>query len=142
MLTAGLLAQKAVEAGLSVPKFVKTSLAPGSGIVTSYLRESGVMPYLYKLGFEVVGYGCPTCVDNANTRNIPSLFDAVSRNGLICCGVFAGNRNFEGRLDVKLRANYLASAPLVVAYALAGRKYVHKYIGGYQALRYPLFCKF
>ena len=121
ILTAGLLAKKAVEAGLAVPKFVKTSLAPGPGIVTSYLRESGVMPYLYMLGFEVVGYGCSTCVANANTRSIPSVFDAVSQNGLICCGVFAGNRNFEGRLDGKLRANYLASAPLVIAYSLAGK---------------------
>ena len=121
MLTAGLLAQKAVEAGLAIPKFVKRSLAPGSGIVTSYLRESGVMPYLYMLGFEVVGYGCSTCVANSNATNVPALFDAISQSGIICCGVFAGNRNFEGRLDAKLRANYLASAPLVIAYALAGK---------------------
>ena len=120
ILTAGLLAKKAVEAGLEVPKFIKTSLAPGPGIVTSYLRESGVMPYLYMLGFEVVGYGCTTCVANASARNLPQIIDAAVQNGITCCGVFAGNRNFEGRIDKNLRANYLTSAPLVIAYALAG----------------------
>ena len=87
ILTAGLLARKAVEAGLEVPKFIKTSLAPGPGIVTSYLRESGVMPYLYMLGFEVVGYGCTTCSANSNARSIPAVLDAASQNGLICSQV-------------------------------------------------------
>lgn len=123
MLTAGLLAKKAVEAGLSVPEYVRTSLAPGSGVVTSYLQESGVMPYLYILGFEVVGYGCSTCVANKrrSDERAAALLEAVSRSGLVCCSVMAGNRNFEGRLEPRLKATYLASAPLVVAFALAGR---------------------
>ena len=121
MLTAGLLAKKAVEMGLSVPKYIKTSLAPGSGVVTSYLRESGVMPYLYMLGFEVIGYGCPKCVENSSTRNVPVLLDAVAQNGLVCCGVLAGNRNFEGRFQRGVKANFLTSAPLTIAFALAGR---------------------
>ena len=74
------------------------------------------------MAFEVVGYGCTTCSANSNARNIPAVLDAASQNGLICCGVFAGNRNFEGRLDLNLRANYLTSAPLVIAYALAGKR--------------------
>lgn len=123
MLAAGLLAKKAVEAGLSVAKFVRTSLAPGSGIVTSYLKESGVMPYLYMLGFEVVGYGCPKCVENASRNQgcNGTLAEAVKGSGLVCVGVLSGNRNFEGRLAPEVKANYLTSAPMVVAFALAGR---------------------
>ena len=115
MLTAGLLARKAVEAGLSVPKYVKRSLSPGSGVVTSYLQDSGVMPYLHMLGFEVMGYGCSTCVENSF---VPPL---LPPEGLVCCGVLAGNRNFDGRLLPEIKANYLASPPLVIAYAIAGR---------------------
>ncbi len=122
MLAAGLLAKRAIEAGLSVPNFVRTSLAPGSGVVTSYLQESGVMPYLYMLGFEVVGYGCSACVDNSRPwRVLPALRSAVAQGNLVCCGILSGNRNFEGRLQMDLKANYLASPLLVIAYALAGR---------------------
>lgn len=120
MLTAGLLAKKAVEAGLSVPKYVKRSLSPGSGIVTSYLQDSGVMPYLHMLGFEIMGYGCSACVENsAQQQGAAAQFTGGGQ--LVCCGVLAGNRNFEGRLDPGIKANYLASPPLVVAYAIAGR---------------------
>jgi len=120
MLGAGLLARKAIEAGLSVAKYVKTSLSPGSGVVTSYLHESGVMPYLYMLGFEVVGYGCSTCVNNS--RPLPaSIVDAISQGKLVCCGVLSGNRNFEGRIQPDIKANYLASPMLVIAYSIAGR---------------------
>lgn len=115
MLTAGLLAKKAVEAGLSIPKFVRRSLSPGSGVVTSYLQESGVMPYLHMLGFEVMGYGCSTCMENSCVEPI------IPPESLVCCGVLSGNRNFEGRILPEIKANYLASPPLVVAYAMAGR---------------------
>ena len=120
MLGAGLLAKKAIEAGLSVPKYVRTSMSPGSGVVTSYLQDSGVMPYLYMLGFEVVGYGCSSCVNNS--KPLPSaISDAVKHGNVVCCGVLSGNRNFEGRIQSDIKANYLASPMLVIAYAISGR---------------------
>ncbi|XP_074534163.1 iron-responsive element-binding protein 2 isoform X2 [Halichoeres trimaculatus] len=119
MLTAGLLAKKAVEAGLVVKPYIRTSLAPGSGMVTHYLNTSGVLPYFSRLGFEVIGYGCATCV--GNTAPLPeAVVDAIKQGDLVACGVLSGNRHFEGRLCDCVRANYLASPPLVVAYALAG----------------------
>ncbi|KAJ4937947.1 hypothetical protein JOQ06_002575 [Pogonophryne albipinna] len=120
MLTAGLLAKKAVEAGLVVKPYIRTSLAPGSGMVTHYLSTSGVLPYFSQLGFEVIGYGCATCV--GNTAPLPeAVVDAIKQGDLVACGVLSGNRHFEGRLCDCVRANYLASPPLVVAYALAGK---------------------
>uniref|UniRef100_A0AAR2IX23 aconitate hydratase n=1 Tax=Pygocentrus nattereri TaxID=42514 RepID=A0AAR2IX23_PYGNA len=119
MLTAGLLAKKAKEAGLTVKPYIRTSLAPGSGMVTHYLNASGVLPYLSQLGFEVIGYGCATCV--GNTAPLPeSVVDAIKEGDLVACGVLSGSRHFEGRLCDCVRANYLASPPLVVAYAIAG----------------------
>ncbi|XP_072290876.1 iron-responsive element-binding protein 2 [Eucyclogobius newberryi] len=119
MLTAGLLAKKAVEAGLAVKPYIRTSLAPGSGMVTHYLNTSGVLPYFNRLGFEVIGYGCATCV--GNTAPLPdAVVDAIKQGELVACGVLSGNRHFEGRLCDCVRANYLASPPLVVAYAIAG----------------------
>jgi len=120
MLGAGLLARKAVEAGLSVAPYIKTSLSPGSGVVTYYLQESGVIPYLEQLGFGVVGYGCMTCIGNSGP--IPKEVEAAVEQGdLVCCGVLSGNRNFEGRIHPNARANYLASPLFVIAYAIAGR---------------------
>ncbi|XP_026472873.1 cytoplasmic aconitate hydratase-like isoform X2 [Ctenocephalides felis] len=119
MLGAGLLAKKAVEAGLSVLPYIKTSLSPGSGVVTYYLRESGVVPYLQKLGFDVVGYGCMTCIGNSGPLE-ENVANTIESNELVCCGVLSGNRNFEGRIHPNTRANYLASPLLVVAYAIAG----------------------
>ena len=115
MLSAGLLAKKAVEAGLSVPKFVRRSLCPGSGIVTAYLQESGVMPYLHMLGFEVMGYGCSACVENSRKPALAAetdrpLMEAIRQRSLACVGVYSGNRNFEGRLDEDIKANYLVSS--------------------------------
>uniref|UniRef100_A0A8C6NWH8 aconitate hydratase n=1 Tax=Nothobranchius furzeri TaxID=105023 RepID=A0A8C6NWH8_NOTFU len=119
MLTAGLLAKKAVEAGLVVRPYIQTSLAPGSGMVTHYLSTSGVLPYLKQLGFEVIGYGCATCV--GNMAPLPeAVVDAIRKGDLVACGVLSGNRHFEGRLCDCVRANYLAPPPLVVAYAIAG----------------------
>uniref|UniRef100_A0A669NYB0 Iron-responsive element-binding protein 2 n=1 Tax=Phasianus colchicus TaxID=9054 RepID=A0A669NYB0_PHACC len=119
MLAAGLLAKKAVEAGLEVKPYIRTSLSPGSGMVTHYLSSSGVLPYLSKLGFEVVGYGCSTCV--GNTAPLPeAIRNAIKQGDIIACGVLSGTKNFEGRLCDCVRANYLASPPLVVAYAIAG----------------------
>ncbi|XP_043526666.1 cytoplasmic aconitate hydratase-like [Frieseomelitta varia] len=119
MLGAGLLAKNAVEAGLSVAPYIKTSLSPGSGVVTYYLEESGVIPYLTKLGFDVVGYGCMTCIGNSGS--LPDVIvETIEKNNLICCGVLSGNRNFEGRIHPHTRANYLASPLLVIAYAIAG----------------------
>uniref|UniRef100_A0A8C3UH69 Cytoplasmic aconitate hydratase n=1 Tax=Catharus ustulatus TaxID=91951 RepID=A0A8C3UH69_CATUS len=119
MLGAGLLAKKAVEAGLTVKPYIKTSLSPGSGVVTYYLRESGVMPYLSQLGFDVVGYGCMTCIGNSGP--LPeSVVEAITQGDLVAVGVLSGNRNFEGRVHPNTRANYLASPPLVIAYAIAG----------------------
>uniref|UniRef100_A0A8C9FJZ3 aconitate hydratase n=1 Tax=Pavo cristatus TaxID=9049 RepID=A0A8C9FJZ3_PAVCR len=119
MLGAGLLAKKAVEAGLTVKPYIKTSLSPGSGVVTYYLRESGVMSYLSQLGFDVVGYGCMTCIGNSGP--LPdSVVEAIVQGDLVAVGVLSGNRNFEGRVHPNTRANYLASPPLVIAYAIAG----------------------
>ncbi|XP_073521253.1 cytoplasmic aconitate hydratase isoform X1 [Phyllobates terribilis] len=119
MLGAGLLAKNAVEAGLTVKPYIKTSLSPGSGVVTYYLRDSGVMPYLSKLGFDVVGYGCMTCIGNSGP--LPeSVVEAITQGDLVAVGVLSGNRNFEGRVHPNTRANYLASPPLVIAYAIAG----------------------
>ncbi|XP_033124180.1 cytoplasmic aconitate hydratase-like isoform X2 [Anneissia japonica] len=120
MLGAGLLAKKAVEKGLIVKPYVKTSLSPGSGVVTYYLKESGVIPYLESLGFNVVGYGCMTCIGNSGP--LPeSVGQAIEKGDLVACGVLSGNRNFEGRIHPLTRANYLASPLLVIAYAIAGR---------------------
>ena len=119
MLGAGLLARNAIEAGLSVKPYIKTSLSPGSGVVTYYLRDSGVTPYLEKLGFDIVGYGCMTCIGNSGPLPEP-VSEAIEKGDLVACGVLSGNRNFEGRIHPLTRANYLASPPLVIAYALAG----------------------
>jgi aconitate hydratase len=120
MVAAGLVAKKAVEKGLSVPPWVKTSLAPGSRVVTDYYRKSGLLPYLEKLRFNVVGYGCTTCIGNSGP--LPAdVSKSIDEHGLVAVSVLSGNRNFEGRVNVDVRANYLMSPPLVVAYALAGR---------------------
>uniref|UniRef100_A0AAR2LUH8 Cytoplasmic aconitate hydratase n=1 Tax=Pygocentrus nattereri TaxID=42514 RepID=A0AAR2LUH8_PYGNA len=119
MLGAGLLAKKAIQCGLSVKPYIKTSLSPGSGVVTYYLRESGVMQYLAELGFEVVGYGCMTCIGNSGPLPEP-VVEAITQGDLVVAGVLSGNRNFEGRVHPNTRANYLASPPLVIAYAIAG----------------------
>ncbi len=119
MLGAGLLAKKAVEKGLKVAPHVKTSLAPGSKVVTEYLQTSGLLPYLEELKFDVVGYGCTTCIGNSGPLPEP-ISKAVEENDLVVAAVLSGNRNFEGRINPDVRANYLASPPLVVAYALAG----------------------
>jgi aconitate hydratase A / 2-methylisocitrate dehydratase len=120
MLGAGLLAKKAVERGLQVKPWVKTSLAPGSKVVTDYLQASGLTPYLDKLKFNLVGYGCTTCIGNSGP--LPDAIGAaIKENNLVAVAVLSGNRNFEGRIHPLVRANYLASPPLVVAYALAGR---------------------
>ncbi|XP_016924916.4 cytoplasmic aconitate hydratase [Drosophila suzukii] len=120
MLGAGLLAKNAVEKGLSILPYIKTSLSPGSGVVTYYLRESGVIPYLEQLGFDIVGYGCMTCIGNSGPLD-ENVVNTIEKNGLVCCGVLSGNRNFEGRIHPNTRANYLASPLLVIAYAIAGR---------------------
>jgi aconitate hydratase len=119
LLAAGLLAKKAVLAGLKVKKHVKTSLAPGSRIVTEYLEKAGLLPYLEKLGFNVAAYGCTTCIGNAGDLT-PEINEAILKNDLVCAAVLSGNRNFEARIHPNLKANFLASPPLVVAYAIAG----------------------
>ena len=119
MMGAGLLARKAVEKGLSVAPHVKTSLAPGSKVVTEYLQTSGLLDPLEKLKFDVVGYGCTTCIGNSGPL-AEEISAAVEENDLVVAAVLSGNRNFEGRINPDVRANYLASPPLVVAYALAG----------------------
>jgi len=119
LLAAGLLAKKAVEAGLKVPKHIKTSLAPGSRVVTDYLTKTGLLPYLEKLGFDVAAYGCTTCIGNAGDLT-PDLNEAITGNDLVCSAVLSGNRNFEARIHPNIKSNFLASPPLVVAYALAG----------------------
>jgi len=120
MIAAGLLAKKAVEKGLTVPPWVKTSLAPGSRVVTDYYQKAGLLPYLEKLRFNVVGYGCTTCIGNSGP--LPAdVSKSIDKHGLVAVSVLSGNRNFEGRVNVDVRANYLMSPPLVVAYALAGR---------------------
>jgi aconitate hydratase len=120
LIGAGLLAKKAVEKGLSVPPWVKTSLAPGSKTVTDYLAKAGLTPYLEKLKFHLVGYGCTTCIGNSGP--LPEeVSKAIDENELVVASVLSGNRNFEGRINSEVRANYLMSPPLVVAFALAGR---------------------
>ena len=119
LIAAGLLAKKAVDKGLTVKKHIKTSLAPGSRVVTEYLTETGLLPYLEKLGFNLVGYGCTTCIGNSGPLSKP-IEETVTENDLICAAVLSGNRNFEARIHPNIRANFLASPPLVVAYAIAG----------------------
>ncbi len=119
MIAAGLLARNAVKSGLTAKPWVKTSLAPGSQVVTEYLKSSGLQKELDKLGFDLVGYGCTTCIGNSGP--LPeNISNAIRANDLVAAAVLSGNRNFEGRVNPDVRANYLASPPLVVAYALAG----------------------
>jgi aconitate hydratase len=120
MLAAGLLAKKAVERGLTVNSTVKSSLAPGSRVVTDYLNKTGLAPYLDKLGFQTVGYGCTTCIGNSGPLH-PAIEDAIVKNNLVAASVLSGNRNFEARVHQNIKANFLMSPPLVVAFALAGR---------------------
>ena len=119
MLGAGLIAKKAVEKGLTVPKYVKTSLAPGSKVVTGYLEDAGLQPYLDQLGFNLVGYGCTTCIGNSGPLR-PEVTKTIVDDDMLVSSVLSGNRNFEGRIHPLVKANYLASPQLVVAYALAG----------------------
>ncbi|MFJ3316506.1 aconitate hydratase AcnA [Herbaspirillum huttiense] len=119
LLAAGLLAKKAVEAGLKVAPHIKTSLAPGSRVVTKYLEAAGLLPYLEKLGFGVTAYGCTTCIGNAGDLT-PAMNEAIVKNDVVAAAVLSGNRNFEARIHPNIRANFLASPPLVVAYAIAG----------------------
>lgn len=119
LLTAGLLAKKAVEAGLKVSPHIKTSLAPGSRVVTEYLQAAGLLPYLEKLGFGVTAYGCTTCIGNAGDLT-PAMNEAIVQNDIVASAVLSGNRNFEARIHPNIRSNFLASPPLVVAYAIAG----------------------
>ena len=142
LIAAGLLAKKAVENGLSVKPWVKTSLAPGSKVVTDYLRESGLLPYLEQLRFHVVGYGCTTCIGNSGPLPEP-IACAIKDNQLVAAAVLSGNRNFEGRINPHVRANYLASPPLVVAYALAGDMDVDLYTEplGWGEGGHPIFLK-
>src|SRR5690606_28468107 len=120
MIAAGLLAKKAVERGLRRQPWVKTSLAPGSRVVTEYYDQAGLTPFLEALGFDLVGYGCTTCIGNSGPL-LPEVSAAVQRDGLVVVSVLSGNRNFEGRINPEVRANYLMSPPLVVAFAIAGR---------------------
>ncbi|MFN7622190.1 MAG: aconitase family protein, partial [Acidobacteriota bacterium] len=120
MLAAGLLARKAVEQGLRVKPTVKTSLGPGSRVVSDYLAKTGLQPYLDQLGFNVVGYGCTTCIGNSGPID-PRIEEVVTKNDLIAASVLSGNRNFEARVHQNIKANFLMSPPLVVAFALAGR---------------------
>ena len=119
LLAAGLVAKKAVEAGLSIRPHIKTSLAPGSRVVTTYLEKTGLLPYLRELGFNVAAYGCTTCIGNAGDLT-PDLNEVIVENDLVCSAILSGNRNFEARIHPNIKANFLASPPLVVAYALAG----------------------
>jgi len=119
LLAAGLLAKKAVEAGLKVSPHIKTSLAPGSRVVTKYLEAAGLLPYLEKLGFGVAAYGCTTCIGNAGDLT-PAMNEAIVKNDIVASAVLSGNRNFEARIHGNIRSNFLASPPLVVAYAIAG----------------------
>ncbi|MFM7522554.1 MAG: aconitate hydratase AcnA, partial [Betaproteobacteria bacterium] len=119
LLAAGLLAKKAVTLGLTVPKHIKTSLAPGSRVVTQYLEAAGLLPYLEELGFGVTAYGCTTCIGNAGDLT-PAMNEAIVKNDVVAAAVLSGNRNFEARIHPNIRANFLASPPLVVAYAIAG----------------------
>ena len=142
MMAAGLLAKKAVQAGLSTPPWVKTSLAPGSRVVTDYYTRAGLLQYLDTLRFQVVGYGCTTCIGNSGP--LPTdVSKAIEDNGLVAVSVLSGNRNFEGRISPEVRANYLMSPPLVVAYALAGH-ISHNFDTdplGYDQQRQPVFLR-
>ena len=126
LIGAGLLAKKAIEKGLTVKPWVKTSLAPGSQVVTDYLEKAGLNKYLDKLGFNLVGYGCTTCIGNSGPLN-PNISEAIKKGNLYAVSVLSGNRNFEGRINPDVKANYLASPPLVVAYALAGSMNIDLY---------------
>ena len=119
MMAAAMLAKNAVEKGLSVAPWVKTSMAPGSKVVTDYYEKAGMWPYLEKLGFHLVGYGCTTCIGNSGPLN-DEISKAINENDLAVVSVLSGNRNFEGRINPDVKMNYLASPPLVIAYALAG----------------------
>ncbi|MCP3683244.1 MAG: hypothetical protein GY861_11195 [bacterium] len=119
MLAAGLLAKNAVERGMTIKPYIKTTLSPGSGVVTKYLEKSNTLGYLEKLGFEIAGYGCMTCIGNSGDLH-ESLADVITKNDIVATSVVSGNRNFEGRVHNLVRASYLAAPPLVVAYALAG----------------------
>ena len=119
MIAAGIVAKKAVEKGMKVPPYVKTSLAPGSRVVTEYLEKTGLQPYLNKIGFDLVGYGCTTCIGNSGPLD-PSIEEEIVENDIIAASVLSGNRNFEARVHQNIKANFLMSPPLVVAYALAG----------------------
>src|SRR6202007_559144 len=119
LIAAGLVAKKAVEKGLKVKPWVKTSLAPGSQVVTDYLVKAGLQKSLDALGFNLVGYGCTTCIGNSGPLPLP-ISEAIQGGDVVAAAVLSGNRNFEGRVNPDTRANYLASPPLVVAYALAG----------------------
>src|SRR5437660_1352997 len=120
MLAAGLLAKKAVERGLKVDPAVKTSLAPGSRVVTDYLAKTNLQEPLDALGFNIVGYGCTTCIGNSGPLH-PHIEEAITKNDIVAASVLSGNRNFEARVHQNIRANFLMSPPLVVAFALAGR---------------------
>ena len=120
MLAAGLLAKKAVERGLRVNPLVKTSLAPGSRVVSDYLNKAGLQTYLDQLGFNLVGYGCTTCIGNSGPL-AASIDEAIGKHDLVAASVLSGNRNFEARVHQSIKANFLMSPPLVVAFALAGR---------------------
>ncbi|WYJ89361.1 aconitate hydratase 1 [Enterococcus sp. 9E7_DIV0242] len=142
MLSAGLVAKKAVEKGLTVPKFVKASLAPGSKVVTAYLEDAGLLPYLEQLGFYVVGYGCTTCIGNSGSLR-EEIEAVMEKEELLLSGVLSGNRNFEGRIHPLVKANYLASPPLVVLYALAGTTDIDLITEplGYDQTGSPVFLK-
>ena len=119
LIAAGLLAKKAVEKGLTIQPCVKTSFAPGSQVVEEYMKAAGLLPYLEQLKFHIVGYGCTTCIGNSGPLPEP-VVEAITKGNLVVASVLSGNRNFEGRVSPHTKANYLASPPLVVAYALAG----------------------
>ena len=142
MIAAGLLAKKAVERGLSMPPWVKTSLAPGSKVVSEYLNRAGLTPYLEKLGFNLVGYGCTTCIGNSGP--LPAeVSDTINEQDLAVASVLSGNRNFEGRINSEVRANYLMSPPLVIAFGLAGHIAcdLHKEPLGYDRKRKPVYLR-
>jgi aconitate hydratase len=142
LIGAGLLAKKAGEKGLTRKPWVKTSLAPGSRVVTEYLKDSGLLPHLEKIGFHVVGYGCTTCIGNSGPLPEP-VASGIQEGDLVAAAVLSGNRNFEGRIHANVRANYLASPPLVVAYALAGSMDVDLYNDplGNDATGKPVYLK-
>ena len=126
MIGAGLLAKKAIKKGLQVKPWVKTSLAPGSQVVTDYLEKAGLNIYLDQLGFNLVGYGCTTCIGNSGP--LPeNIVEAIQKENIYAVSVLSGNRNFEGRISPHIKGNYLASPPLVVAYAIAGHMEVDLY---------------